>query len=413
MERQNSILRGIVVVGLWVLVAATYPIWLVTSDFPQIPFFEFCTPVPVWIDYVLLVVLAVFSLLFGFGNESTRRRWNCGICAAMILAMLVILDQHRFQPWAYLTIIQFVLLSASADSKLSIRLIRFVLVSIYVYSAISKFDHSFCQHLGLRFVDTFLSQIGLSPHLMAPAKKLWMIWLFPIGELLIGIGLAARVTRRYVVGAAIVMHVMLITILGPWGLGHHLGVLVWNILFATQVLIVFGRATPVDDEDPIVWKSVSAWSAVLVTAVCVTLPVLEIAGERFDHWPAWSLYSDRTDKVELFVESDQANKLPPGLLKHLGPPLPFQTWRKLYIEQWSLAETRAPIYPEDRFQIGVAAYLASRYGLGDADQEGVKLILHGPPNRATGDRKSQTFVGMAEINEVAHRFRLNTVARER
>ncbi|MFC1757269.1 MauE/DoxX family redox-associated membrane protein [Planctomycetota bacterium] len=409
-------LRWLIVGGLWILIAATYPLWTATGDFPQIPFFGFLTATPQWVDHILIGMLAVFTFAFAFGRASVRWNLNWGLGAAGVLSLLTFLDQHRFQPWVYLTVVQFVILSVpDSHSKREWKLIRFLLASIYIYSAISKFDHSFFQHLGLRFVDTFLNQIGTNPHLMVPAKKLWMIWLFPIGEMLVGIGLIVPVTRRFAVGASMLLHAVLIMILGPWGLDHHLGVLLWNVLFASEVLVAFGRVTPIDDEAekiPTVGRPFMQSLAVLATVVCIGLPLWEIAGGKLDHWPAWSLYSDRTDKVELFIDSEHAAQLPPDVLRHLGPPIPFQTWRKLYLEQWSLSETRAPIYPEDRFQVGVIADVCNQLGLANKNG-GAKMVVHGPPDRMSGKRQNTSYIGTDAINGAAIQFRLNSKARSR
>lgn len=412
-ERQISTLRNLVVGGLWILIAATYPLWFGTSDFPQVPFFGFLTEVPLWLDYVLLVLLAAASFMLAWGRDSVVLKRHCCLAAAAMLALLTLLDQHRFQPWVYLAIVQLIIMSATAlYNKLPMRLIRLVMCSIYIYSAISKFDHSFFQHLGMRFVDTFLDQIGMNPHLMTPAKKQWLIWLIPIGELLVGAGLTFPLTRRFAVGPAVVLHATLIIILGPWGLGHHLGVLIWNALFAAQVLIVFGWTPAIDNEDEVSDHSLVQWFAALTACICISMPIVEIADGPVDHWPAWSLYSDRTDKVELFLASKDSDRLPPNLLRHLGPPIPFQPWRKFYLEAWSLAETRAPIYPEDRFQLGVAKAIAERFGLAD-DDTSMKIILHDSPDRETGQRESTTLIGRQAIDDATSGFGLNTTARIR
>ena len=413
MDRQTTTLRNLVVGGFWILIAATYPLWIGTSDFPEVPFLGLLAAVPLWIDYVLTGLLAVISFTLIWGRDSAPQKRNCSLAAAAILTLLTLLDQHRLQPWVYLSIVQLIILPASdSNAKLPFRLTRVLLCSIYVYSAMSKFDHSFFHHLGLRFVDTFLDQIGMNPHLMAPAKKLWLVWLIPIGELLVGAGLVFRMTRRFAVGAAVALHATLIMILGPWGLGHHLGVLIWNVLFAAQVLIVFGWTPLVDDQDTASDHSFLSCFAALTACVCIALPIIEFADGPVDHWPAWSLYSNRTDKVELFIDSKHSDKLSPNLLRHLGPPIPFQPWRKFYLEAWSLAETRSPIYPEDRFQLGVAKAVADRLELAN-DDSGVKIVVHGTPDRKTGERETKTLIGRQAITDAASNFILNANARMR
>ena len=347
MERQLAILRILIVVGFWILVFVTFRIWVGTGNFPTIPMLGKLAEVPLWVDWILLALLAGTSTAIFFSKRQTAAT----LVSAGVLVALIILNQHRLQPWAYLTLIQLFVLGSRND-RLSIALMRAVIVSIYVFSAISKFDFAFFEHQGLRFTDTLLGFVGGNPHLMAPRDKSFFIWAIPIGELVVGLGLGWRGTRRFAVGLSLVLHAILIVVLGPLGLNHHSGVLIWNSLFAAQVLVLFGWQTPIDQDDQQP-SSIANYLAIVVATVACLLPIGELFG-YVDHWPAWSLYSDRTEKVELFIDAEEAHKLPPELLKHLGPPLPLQTWRKFYLEQYSLAATRAPIYPEDRFQTGVA-----------------------------------------------------------
>lgn len=406
MDRQISGLRIAIVVGLWSLMIATHGLWLSNGQFPAIPLFRFLVAIPIWVDYSFLIVLAISSL--GVLIRTTdRTRLNCVMLSMTLLLGLVLMNQHRLQPWVYLILIQFALLSSGTVSN-SLRLMRMVFISVYLYSAMSKIDRAFFENLGRRFVDEFLSLSNLNPHLISSDTKMWLIWLIPLGEFAIGVGLALSTTRKYAVGLSVVMHATLIGILGPWGLDHELGVLIWNTIFAVQIVLLFGLR-PTHDEDS-VGAAQSNWSyrfAVAVAVTCMILPLFELVG-HFDHWPAWSLYSDRTDRVDVFVASDRVSELPAGIHSYLRAPKPFSKWRELDLELWSLTELNAPIYPEDRFYVGVAAELATRYGFTD----GIKLKTYYPPNRITGTRESGVIVqGTTAIRGFAESFWLNTDAR--
>ncbi|MCA9215193.1 MAG: hypothetical protein KDB27_19125 [Planctomycetales bacterium] len=404
MERQFSILQTVVLAGFWALVVATLPLWIGGTSFPAVPFVEVLVHIPIWVDQSLLAALAIASLWTVWKQRRTAPRM---LTVAFLVAM-ILLNQHRFQPWAYLTAVQLVVLS-SKDHRLSFRLLRMVCVAVYLFSAISKVDHVFFHHLGERLVDTSFDLLGMNPHLMAVENKRWMVWALPLGEFLVGLGLCWPYSRQWAVGLAIVLHATLFTILGPFGLNHHVGVLMWNVLFAVEVVLLFGFKLPSDDEVEPETRGIFDRIAVAICALCCALPVFEITGS-FDHWPAWSLYSDRREIVELLVENDEAVKLPGVLIRHLGPPQPFQSWRRLYLEQYSLDETRAPIYPEDRFQIAVAAQIVRDYDLGNEDGR-IKLIVRELPNRRTGERTTAEYVGRKGIQESLQRFRLNTTAR--
>ena len=96
----------------------------------------------------------------------------------------------------------------------------------------------------------------------------------------------------------------------------------------------------------------------LVAAV-VLLPLLEPLN-RFDHWPSWAVYTAHPAVVRVYVDEDRLDLLTESARAHVGPPNPFSRWRLVSIERWSLETLAVPIYPQDRFQLGVAIALTAQ-----------------------------------------------------
>jgi hypothetical protein len=70
------------------------------------------------------------------------------------------------------------------------------------------------------------------------------------------------------------------------------------------------------------------------------------------------------------------------------------------LDQWSLDVLQAPIYPEDRFQLGVASAIAER--LEDPSQ--LKAVWYGTADRWSGRREKAVWQGRQALATASDRF---------
>ncbi len=230
------------------LLAVTWRLWVAQDIYPQVPAFELFCAAPRWLDVCLLFGL-VLGLLGSAGSHHAGR-YEAYIGATSRVATLIalgglfLLDQHRFQPWAYLLWLLTAVWLVHGD-EWRLRWMRWLLISIYVYSAIGKFDAEFLYTVGQQMLQALLAWTPIAFDGLSQGARLTFVFLFPFVELLIGIGLMVPRTRRYAAIAAIVFHIGLIFVLGPTGLNHRPGVLVWNTQIAVQVYWVFVAANGV------------------------------------------------------------------------------------------------------------------------------------------------------------------------
>ncbi len=267
------------------LFLVTWRLWTPQTVFPQIPFFNALTDVPSWVDWVALAAVVVSLLVAGVSTRETVWR-RAMIAFAFATVLLTLLNQHRFQPWAYQFVL-FATIMANCRASTATQLMRWIVVSIYVYSAISKFDYQFLHSLGPQFLSTLTGFVGVASADWPADLQALLAALFPIGELLIGIGLLVPRTRRIAIFAAIVSHVLLLLILGPWGLSHQPGVLVWNLFFIAQAWMLFVERKT--DEEPNASepsRRVAESLCFVLTGVVIAFPMSEPLG-YCDHWPAW------------------------------------------------------------------------------------------------------------------------------
>lgn len=413
----------------------TWRLWAPQTVFPQVPLFPFIFNLPTWVDWLTLTTMVISSLLIlgmVFASWVRPRRnqeiWESGqqICGGLFFFAFLIsiaFDQHRLQPWAYQFAIAFLLLTCLKPLR-AVRLFRLFVISIYFYSAISKCDASFVQTLGPQLVKGLFTGTGVSTAYWSERTLTLISASFPIAEFLIAVGLFIPRTRRWTLWAAVSMHVCLILAVGPWGMNHHGGVLIWNIYFILQDLILFsgvlsrarsGEASIDHSEISLSWKHCSGKEkGILAIAWFVILaPFLEPTG-YFDHWPAWGLYASSHDRVTLLVDEEAKSQLPPALQPFVDPPRPLSSWCRVRVDRWSLVELGAPIYPQARFQLGVAiavSRMTDQELENDSEQPQVKLLFESAAHRFTGKRKISDYTGLTQIEPLTKRFWFNALPR--
>ena len=424
-------LTRLLAIGQLVLIAVTWKLWTPQDVFPQVPLIRVACDWPGWIDWACLVVLVIASLML-----LIRPRQRRIACAAMAgsLATFFTLDQHRLQPWAWQFFLLAILL-ALADDTIAMRGWMWLTISIYFWSAVSKLDYTFCHEQGPALLGGLKSAMGLRG---IPNRWTEMIDVagslgVAAGELAVAVLLAWPRTRWFGVWAATIMHVALLAALGPLGLKHSAGVLMWNVFFIVQdwLLFVSTRLAP----PPSFAKRTRSWStrfrnwinwpaslgnrmAIVAIIGAAAWPVLEPVG-YCDHWLAWAVYSARPGTVDLFSDLELQNlpirqemvvidiKGSPGAIPHH----PLVCYR-LDIAQWSLQELGVPAYPQHRFHVGVVRFLAHRYGFRG------ELILWNPRSRWNGISASNNIGRIDEsgadgLTRLSNSFLWNTRPREK
>ena len=194
---------------------ATWPLWFAANpEFPRAPWMWWLGRTPGLLQAAIgLVVIALpwFAALRRLRAASDAAL--LGYCVSLVA--LWSMNQHRLQPWSY----QFGIIAAVMffDGWPASRArLRWLTISIYLYSAIGKFDYSYAHTMGAQLVQGPLHALGVPfedwPEWVQVAAALTP----PSLELLAGIGLAFRRTRAMSVWAVIGLHAALLARLGPW-----------------------------------------------------------------------------------------------------------------------------------------------------------------------------------------------------
>ena len=404
-------------VGLFalLLIASTWKLWIPGDTFPQIPLFGWGCHVPKWVDYYLLTGMLI--ALCGVVATGWFRNWQqghryCWVLFALCMVGAMILNQHRIQTWAYQFFIVAVLYAVMKPQQ-KLFWLKWFAISIYFYSAISKLDFSFIHQQGGWLVDGLTSSIGLSSKHWSPEKIQRVALLLPLSELLVAILLCIKPLGKWRLLPAVAMHLLLLLTFSPWGHIQNNGVLLWNCFFIAQVVILFGAKEP----QPFVVPPTSTGNTlmhqggVIFILLAMTFPLLERTG-YYDTWTSWSVYAGHPEQVVIEIDSTTLEKLPDETRFRFygrGSLNLIAGYSRIRIDRWALRSVGAPIYPESRFRVGVALFLAERYHL----KGNIRLRYRSTADRFTGKRSEQIYHGMTEIKAFANEFILNTEPRLR
>jgi len=435
LKLQLRILKLTMALFALVLLSLTWKLWTPQTLFPQVPLFAWVCEIPSAVDWfslalmclslVSLLVLSAASLLLkkSGGEYFPRYQIVCGCLLLLAFLLEVVFDQHRLQPWAYQFALGLLILTVLKPPR-AIPLFRLFVLSIYFYSALSKCDASFVQTLGRQLAEGLFSAVGISTAYWSKQTLSWIAASFPLGEFLITFGLFFRRTRQFALWAAVGMHLTLMLAIGPLGLNHYQGVLIWNVYFILQDLILFHTwfqnpkpGAPVDRQvedrqSPSAYRGLERAVQTLIWLVMLA-PLLEPTG-YFDHWPSWGLYASHHDRVVLLIDEEAKWDLPPDLQPYVDAPQPLSRWCRMRVERWSLADLGAPLYPQARFQLGVAIAVGKAVDQGQRQNETeprVRLLYESAADRWSGERKIREYNGLSQIEQLSEEFLLNASPR--
>jgi len=406
-ERLEFVFPRIWAAFLLLLIGVTFPLWLDVAEIlgeraamPSVSLLGPNVTLPAAID--LPVTLGLVIALGLIVIKSGRQRFAWWSVAAL-LAVAFIADHQRLQPWAYQSALYAILFAALPVGRMRTYLLL-PAASVYVFSALGKLDFQFTHTVGLDFLTAIVSPFLDSFAQWDIDVRSRLAFLFPTMELVLGIGLVVPATRRYAAVGIVLMHATLIAILGPWSLGHSLGVLIWNVLLAVQAWLLFFRWNDSDrskrqQTNRPTHTSPHLWAARIAVAIFLLAPLLERRG-YWDHWLSWSLYSPHTSRVEIEIHRSSVDAVGPTAEIFLQPDHDGDGWRRLSIADWSLATRNVPIYPQARFQLSLAIQLAREADI----QDGIRAQVKSVSDRWTGRREIIRLLGRDELEAHAKRY---------
>jgi hypothetical protein len=335
-----------------ILIIATLPLWWGKTAFPQVPL---AVELPAVIDQLATVCLMMACTVIVSLPVRDRSQLlaSARVTALVCSVILVTSNQHRLQSWHWLMMLNLTWLILLAQKDL-LAAMRHTVAAVYICSALSRISLTPEQGISGIIVRQLLELAGQSGWERAPAQIAKLCQLMTLAEFLTGLLLIFPRTQRWGCLGAILLHCSLLLALGPLGLNHHAGVLLWNLCFLCLVPILFPLNRMVQaDGHPYSRRQR------IVVAIIWLFPVSGLFGVA-DNWPSWQLYSSRPETWILSVHEADRNLLPDTVQSFIAEPAPLSEWCAIKLDRWSLEQTSSPMYPEDRFQRAVIESLLAQ-----------------------------------------------------
>lgn len=339
--------------------AVTWRLWFGGSDVPIISLLP-ASGLPSAVDSLLSGLLLIGCGVLACSrriSETRLRKLSVGVLVTA--AVLAGLSTARLQPWHWLLML--LLLPAAVCRGRSLLCVhRVTVATIYLFAALSRFDPQWPADGGMSssVLRTLLGMIDLEHLLRDPGTSRLLIAVQNCVEFVTGVCLLVPRWRRGGVALAILIHACLLVALGPWALGHSWGVLLWNVVLLCVVPLLFHNGQQPAIPQAAIPQAAPGGSrrytqAVWLTGIVLLIPASALLGMA-DNWLGWQVYSPRTDRLWLRVAASEQERLPASLRPFVSPPQPLSDVCTVRLDRWVNAQTGAPLYPEDRYQLSLA-----------------------------------------------------------
>jgi hypothetical protein len=316
-------------------------LWLSARSFPLTPVWSAFVPFRAPWDFVVYVALLMLLALIAI---MPRPRAFIGIFA-MFAFVLVLQDQSRLQPWFYQYVLMLLAIGFAGDDASGRNTCRFIVLAVYVWSGLSKFNPAFANGTFTR----------AWPHYVA--------YTVPLLEYSVGIALLSNGFRKAALIAAAGMHAYILWTIGPFGENYNTVVWPWNVAMIAFLLILFrDTAAPRD----IIWNKDFVYHKIVIVLVGIA-PALSFVN-LWDSYPSFALYSSNSNSAEIFVSDAAFAELPEAIQDYVYDASPDVN--RLSITDWSFGELNVPPYPERRIFLNVEKEICDIV----SPRSGIKLL---------------------------------------
>ncbi|MBX7174448.1 MAG: hypothetical protein K1X72_25975 [Pyrinomonadaceae bacterium] len=327
--------------GLLLGIAFSHELWFpINRTFPRSPLiFALPESFAVAFEWIVSSIL-VFSLILAISLPKPKT-FLLIIIASILL--LFFFDQMHLQPWAYEYSLIFAVYfwhdweneDESAKNR-TIGLAQIIIAGIYCWSGLQKLNFNFSHDI---LPSLFIPIQNLFPSLQIPFGFLGIA--IPLTEFLIGCGLIFRKTRNIVVILAISMHLIILSLL--IAKNYNSIVWFWNLTLIFADIFAFWKSE-ISLKEILQLEKYSARKLIVLAAV--SLPILNFFG-YWDSFLSGAYYSGNTEIPAIYINDEVLEKLPP-----IAKSTVFQTQttnkKVLPPFEWSIADTNAPVYLEER-----------------------------------------------------------------
>ena len=329
-----------VCVGLLISVLCSYNLWAGQRWFPVAPVFEGWYISPPY-DYILLILEVILILLLMIADKT---RLLIFLLLTLNLAFCL-LDQNRLQPWFFIYnsfLLVLLFYNWRIDNVNNYNsffiILQLCFSAVYVYSGLQKFNPGFINDTYPWFIKPLEGFV--SDRQMITLNKTGYI--IPLIEIFIGFGLLIKPLRFIAIPLVVLLHVIILLLMGPFGNNYNSVVWPWNIMMIVLALLLFSGKT--NERFFSISHLFKQPVFYLVMSLFWILPAFNLVG-KWETYLSFSLYSGNNHNAKILL-SDEAYSRLPYYVRHY---VHYQGEQYiLYPKEWCLSELKTPLYPEKR-----------------------------------------------------------------
>ncbi|MEI9933421.1 MAG: hypothetical protein WDM71_00885 [Ferruginibacter sp.] len=187
------------------------------------------------------------------------------------------------------------------------------------------------------------------------------IWVYRMGyilgllEMILSIGLLLKYTQKTAAILLIIMHIVLLIMIGPYGINYNSIVWGWNIMMIVYLFIGVIQNPSLNIS---VRQLFTGWNKLIVILFAI-MPMFNLIG-YWDYYPSFSLYTGKPPRMFVCIKKIPQTKS----IQHFGKySLHACDSNSLLISMsdWGVDEMNASPYPEIRVYKGIKEQLLKQY----------------------------------------------------
>lgn len=343
----------VVAVSVLACLACSWRLWLSARLYPLAPAFGIVPRFPWPLDALVLAVLV--GLLVGLVARPLSRPLGAGV--VILLAILFAQDQSRLWPSFYEFFLLLLMLLAhrrgggEAEAARTLDGMRFVVAAAYAWGGIQKLTPHFFHEEFPWFVrpltDLLPAPVPGLPALGAAAA---------VCEALFGIGLLTRRFRRIALCEALAMHAVILVCIGPLRGNWNDAAWVWSLATAALAWLLFWSAPPFSFRTMLAAAPPHGLPQAVAVVLVGLMPLLNNVN-RWDSALSFNVYTGNVSAAHVVMPAGSAARLPREIATHV---LAADDREVLALNDWSMAEFNAGVYPEERIFRALLAEICGR-----------------------------------------------------
>lgn len=356
--QQANILLKVVALFWFATKIWSYKTWIANRLYPVIPSFDFFKYLPDGLHIILFSVSLILLLVIVFTNRKI----------ALLIAFFVIelfscmLDTVRWQPWEYMYMCIFLINIINFHRPKNILvLIHLFLISMYLFSGLHKLNRGFLHSFWMN--DILVKYLGISLNVILKYKLFFAGLIIPFFEILFAGLLVFSKNKRRISYFFIMIHLIILFIIGPFGLDYNSVVWFWNLALIIILMIVYGKTIQINHIRSLLKNNIY-W-----LILWFFMPILSFFGRWYQYF-SFNLYSGKGE--QMYIYFSVKDKMHP----EFGEITINKGLQCVNLQNWAMQEIKSVPIPEKEIYLKISDKIKKKY-----KKNNVKVILYNSGNR--------------------------------